>query len=160
MHKIQEQWLQHKLLGLDTLIYESGKVINVEIDCIPNDQFIYSFRREYRLNYGEETTLAAISNSYDEDDIWSAIQVNDTLWVNEETVVLCGEGEMGNEGFIVKTNSSNRVKWAIFSTTSNPFVNMIRKDDLLYIQSTANFYVVLNIGNDELLLSCLPLQVD
>ncbi|WP_211237322.1 hypothetical protein [Paenibacillus massiliensis] len=79
MHKIQEQWLQHKLLGLDTLIYESGKVINVEIDCIPNDQFIYSFRREYRLNYGEETTLAAISNSYDEDDIWSAIQVNDTL---------------------------------------------------------------------------------
>ncbi|WP_211237321.1 hypothetical protein [Paenibacillus massiliensis] len=60
----------------------------------------------------------------------------------------------------MKTDSSNRVKWAIFSTTSNPFVNMIRKDDLLYIQSTANFYVVLNIGNDELLLSCLPLQVD
>lgn len=42
MHKLQEQWLQHKLTGLDTVIYESGKVINLDIGCIPNDQFIYS----------------------------------------------------------------------------------------------------------------------
>ncbi|MNW23475.1 hypothetical protein D3C74_01780 [compost metagenome] len=160
MHKLQEQWLQRKLIGLDTIIYESGKVINIDIDYIPNDQFIYSFKREYRLNYGEQSTLAALADSYDDDDIWSEVQINDTLSVNKETVVLCGEGEMGNEGFIVIADSNNKVKWALFSTTSNPFVNIIRRDDLIYIQSTANFYVVLNTDSDGIFISCQPLQTE
>ncbi|MDF9619094.1 hypothetical protein P5705_15715 [Pseudomonas entomophila] len=78
--------------------------------------------------------------------------MNNKLSLESGQVMLCGEGEMGNEGFIARTNKDNNLEWFLFSTTSNPFVDMRRQGDLVYVQSTHNFCVVLNVLDDEVFI--------
>lgn len=89
----------------------------------------------------------------DKDDLWSAFQINDQLKL-DDGFILCGDGEMGNEGFIAKTDKINMLIWMLFSSSSNPFVRIVQDHDLLYIQSAHQFYVVLNTKNMDIYISC------
>ncbi|MBD2782904.1 hypothetical protein ID855_18070 [Xenorhabdus sp. ZM] len=150
MKELQDRWIDNQLIGLDIIYHHSGIVKNIDIDFIKNDKLIHTFQKEYSLSYEGETTLTELFGNYD--DPWSEIQVNNKVLLNNDQIVLCGEGEMGNEGFIVKTDTNNNIKWFLYSTTSNPFVNIKQKDNMVYIQSTSNFYAVLNLSNDDVFL--------
>lgn len=54
---------------------------------------------------------------------------------------------MGSDGFIVRADKYNKLKWFMYSTTSNPFVDVIRVNGWLHIKSTLGFY--LDFGNAD-----------
>lgn len=57
---------------------------------------------------------------------------------------------MGNEGFIVKTDADNQINWMLFSTTSNPFIELTTNNNIVYIKSTAGFFIALNVTTHEI----------
>lgn len=147
---LQNKWLNNQLIGLD-LIYDCTELIRfIDIDFIKNSQLTHSYQKEYFLSYEGDTTLNTLLK--DNDDIWSEIQINNKVFVDDKHIVLCGEGEMGNDGFIVKTDINNNIKWFLYSTTSNPFINIKQKENNIYIQSTSNFYIVLNLINNDIFI--------
>ncbi|AOR60782.1 hypothetical protein [Pectobacterium parmentieri] len=146
--ELKIKWLENKLPGLDLIIFESGAVQHIDIDFIENNSLLHSFKKEYSISYGKTSTFSEIISKHDE--IWSEIQINNRLLVNEKNIFLCGEGEMGNEGFIVKTDINNNIKIIIYSTTSNPFIEIIKINNSLYFKSTSNFYVVIDLISENI----------
>ncbi|WP_311754048.1 hypothetical protein [Proteus columbae] len=147
---LQNKWLNNQLIGLD-LIYDcSGLIRFIDIGFIKNSQLTHSYQKEYFLTYEGDTTLNTLLKG--NDDIWSEIQINNKVFVDDKHIVLCGEGEMGSDGFIVKMDINNNIKWFLYSTTSNPFINIKQKENNIYIQSTSNFYIVLNLINKDIFI--------
>ena len=149
MNILQEKWRNGQILGLD-LIMHHDQVQMIDISCKTNLNFPQTFHQEYQLHYAEKLSLTQLLK--DKDDLWNAFQINDQLEL-DGGFILCGEGEMGNEGFIAKTDKNNMLIWMLFSSSSNPFVRIVQDHDLLYIQSSHQFYVVLNIKNMEIYIS-------
>lgn len=146
MNIIQEKWLNDQILGLEVIVNNQGIARAINMFSTSNEILVSTFYREYKITVGKEVFLNDLMNTYD--DPWSEIQIYDTLEFDDK-IVYCGEGEMGNEGFIVQTDKNNNVEWMLFSSESNPFTKMEKTNELIYIKSTHNFYLVLNIINNE-----------
>ncbi|HEK2897821.1 TPA: hypothetical protein ACKRMM_005991 [Pseudomonas aeruginosa] len=147
---IQNKWINNKLIGLD-LVYESSGLIRfIDIDFIDNPQLIHSYQKEYFLSYKGETTFDNLRQS--DDDLWSEIQINNKILIDGKYILLCGEGEMGSDGFIVKTDINNNILWFLYSTTSNPFIGIERKRNIVYFQSTSNFRIKFNLINNNVFI--------
>lgn len=146
-NELQDRWLNNQLVGLDIIITKSGFVTPIDIEYVENDNLTHTFRKEYSISYGNSSTLEELFDNYDEP--WSEIQINDQILINNEYFILCGEGEMGNEGFIVKTDIHNNISWMLYSTTSNPFITIKKIGDIVYVQSSANFYIAVNPVDDS-----------
>ncbi|TAJ00051.1 hypothetical protein [Pectobacterium versatile] len=148
INELKIKWLENKLPGLDLVIFESGKAQYIDINFIEKNSLPHSFNKEYVISHGEISTFKDIANTHEE--IWSEIQINNKLLVDKENIFLCGEGEMGNEGFIIKTDINNNIKMVIYSTTSNPFIEIRRIQNNIYFKSTANFHVVVDLFSDDI----------
>lgn len=146
--EMQSKWEDNQLIGLDVIINDVGVVREIDIEFEMNYKFKDTFNKEYKISLGNETTLNALIEQYDE--VWSEIQVNNKVQLPDGDFLLCGEGEMGNEGFIARTDGINRLKWFMYSTTSNPFVNVIDTGKCVYFQSTLGFYLCLDITNNNI----------
>lgn len=55
----------------------------------------------------------------------------------KNSYAICGEGEMGNEGFVAVVNDEGLV-WAGFFTSSNPFHEVEVDDDCIVAKTTHN----------------------
>ncbi|MCC7685218.1 hypothetical protein [Serratia marcescens] len=146
--EMQSKWESNQLVGLDVIINDVGVVREIDIEFEMNYKFKGTFNKEYKISLGNETTLNALIEQYDE--VWSEIQVNNKVQLPDGDFLLCGEGEMGNEGFIARTDGTNRLKWSMYSTTSNPFVNVIEAGKCVYFQSTLGFYIYFDITNNNI----------
>lgn len=145
---LKNKWINNQLIGLD-LIYATSRLIRfIDIDFIENSQLIHSYQKEYFLSYNGETTVDNLLQS--DDELWSEIQINNKILIDDKYTLLCGEGEMGSDGFIVKTDINNNILWFLYSTTSNPFISIERKENIVYFQSTLNFYIALDLSNDDI----------
>ena len=94
MNILQEKWRNGQILGLD-LIMHHDQVQRIDISCKTNLNFPQTFNQEYQLHYAEKLSLTQLPK----DNLWSAFQINDQLEL-DGGFILCGEGEMGNEGRI------------------------------------------------------------
>ncbi|MDI9106149.1 hypothetical protein DMW62_00115 [Serratia marcescens] len=146
--EMQSKWEDNQLIGLDVIINDVGVVREIDIEFEMNYKFKDTFNKEYKISLGNETTLDALIEQYDE--VWSEIQVSNKVQLPDGDFLLCGEGEMGNEGFIARTDGINRLKWFMYSTTSNPFVNVIEASKCVYFQSTLGFYLCFDITNNNI----------
>lgn len=147
---IQNKWINNQLIGLDLVYESSGLIIFIDIDFIDNPQLIHSYQKEYFLSYKGETTFDNLRQN--DDDLWSEIQINNKILIDDKYILLCGEGEMGSDGFIVKTDINNNILWFLYSTTSNPFVSIERKENIVYFQSTSNFRIKFNLINNNIFI--------
>ncbi|UDN35194.1 hypothetical protein LW139_15725 [Proteus vulgaris] len=147
---IQKKWINNQLIGLDLVYEPSGLIRFIDIDFIDNPQLIHSYQKEYFLSYKGETTVDNLLQS--DDDLWSEIQINNKILIDNKYILLCGEGEMGSDGFIVKTDINNNILWFLYSTTSNPFISIERKENIVYFQSTSNFFVKFNLINSNVFI--------
>lgn len=145
---LQNKWINNQLIGLDLIYATSGLIRFIDIFFIENSQLIHSYQKEYFLSYNGETTVDNLLQS--DDDLWSEIQINNKILIDDKYTLLCGEGEMGSDGFIVKTDINNNILWFLYSTTSNPFISIERKENIIYFQSTLNFYIALDLSNDDI----------
>ncbi|MBG2877593.1 hypothetical protein I4902_18350 [Proteus alimentorum] len=147
---LQKKWIKNQLIGLD-LIYDCSELIRfIDIDFIKNSQLIHSYQKEYFLSYEGKTTLDNLLQS--NDDLWSEIQINNKILIDDKYILLCGEGEMGSDGFIVKTDINNNILWFLYSTTSNPFINIEQKESMVYFRSTSNFDIALDLINSNIFI--------
>lgn len=151
MNRLQDKWVNNKLIGLDIIFSRKSDIREISIDFIKNNTLSHSYGKEYHLTYNEKTTLNELLKK--EDDLWSEIQINNKLFIDNKYIFLCGEGEMGNEGFIAKTDMNNNIMWFLYSTTSNPFISIKKEKNKIYFQSTLNFHIVLNLDNDSISIS-------
>ncbi len=148
MNILQNKWLAKKIVGLNVII-NHDQIQEVDIRWIKNSEFPQTFNKEYQLCYGKQFTLRQLNDQYD--DFWSEFQINDQLEL-DDSFIFCGEGEMGNEGFIVKTDKNNTLQWMLFSTSSNPFLSIHidqTEKDLIVVKSSHNFYILFNVLNHE-----------
>ncbi|MBG6031164.1 hypothetical protein I5E97_08880 [Proteus hauseri] len=145
---LKNKWINNQLIGLDLIYATSGLIRFIDIGFIENSQLIHSYQKEYFLSYNGETTVDNLLQSNDE--LWSKIQINNKILIDDKYTLLCGEGEMGSDGFIVKTDINNNILWFLYSTTSNPFISIERKENIIYFQSTLNFYIALDLSNDDI----------
>jgi hypothetical protein len=113
---IQAKWASNHLLGYNSLSYGNGKVtlLDVHVNRSESDCHCVTFPVA-------DTTIESIT-SYN-DDPWTPIQLYNGRIVKNELTFLCGEGAMGNEGFVAAIDNKGLV-WAFFSTVSNPFVRI------------------------------------
>jgi hypothetical protein len=75
-----------------------------------------------------DTSVASLLK-YDE-SIWVPVTTLASLSWSPTSTVVCGEGPMGNEGFVAATDSqSNCPLWILFSSHSNPFTALSREGD-------------------------------
>ncbi|WP_311755770.1 hypothetical protein [Proteus terrae] len=149
-NSLQNKWINNQLIGLDLVCDQSGLIRFIDIDFIDNSQLIHSYQKEYFLSYKSETTVDNLLQS--DDDLWSEIQINNKILIDDKYILLCGEGEMGSDGFIVKTDINNNILWFLYSTTSNPFVSIKRKEHIVYFQSTSNFHITLDLINNDIFI--------
>ena len=75
------------------------------------------------------------------DNIWTKIQAHPVIITANDLQIHCGEGGMGNEGFVAATNADGLV-WALFSTESNPFVKMTLNNKVLSTYSDLFIYKI------------------
>lgn len=146
---IQEHWNKQEIVGLDGLFHNTGKVHNLYIESKRNTQAITTYGKVYDLLFQSETTIDKLIEQHS-DNIWVSFDVFGKLLLDNGNHYLYGEGGMGNEGFIIKLDSSGQVLWTFFSTTSNPFVNSKVLDKNLFgFVSTHGFILVVDDSNED-----------
>lgn len=143
MNKLQHHWDKQKIVGLDGIFLYNGKVQNIHIDSIYDERAISSYRKIYKISLGERTDLSKLENK-NNNDIWSSFDIFGEIKQDDNSRFLYGEGEMGNEGFILKIDPSGRIIWSLYSTASNPFVNSkILNNNMIGFISSFNFILTL-----------------
>ena len=148
MEIIQSSWAEQLLVGIDSIVLNDGTVYTIEIDSAKDIRANETFNRVYTFRVSEKTSLDALLK--DDPDIWSEFQTYGEFKGIDNSKVLFGEGEMGNEGFVVKLDADNNLEWSLYSTESNPFIESRREDDGVHIFSSHGFSLVLNENNNPL----------
>lgn len=141
---IQEHWNNNELPGIDCIIRADGTVTILNF---------YKTNQENRINYYLspicDTTIESLEKY--NDDIWTEIEVNpDAIVLSNGDTFVFGEGSMGNEGFIALVNSDKSIlKWALFSTVSNPIIRVQSGEREIIAYSSDNLKLTIDIDNPE-----------
>lgn len=146
---IQERWKQSNVIGLDVIAYANGDVINIDITVSQDSTNDYTYQKHYTFDYLDKTKLPTLLEKY-KGDVWSEVDVFDRIEV-DDYVIVCGDGGMGNEGYIARLDQENKLVWTLFSTVSNSFMKIVIEGDFIYVQSSHNFWMVINkIDNTQI----------
>ncbi|HGM6749072.1 TPA: hypothetical protein ACKQCR_000078 [Serratia marcescens] len=146
--KIQGKWERGQLIGVDLIASKNNAEREINIYSEESDGFKNTFNKECGISYGSVTSLSSLIKK--RDDLWSGIQINNKVLLSDGDVLFCGEGEMGSDGFIVRADKYNKLKWFMYSTTSNPFFDVIRLNGWLHIKSTLGFYLDFGIADNDI----------
>ncbi len=110
MTLIQKEWLNNKLLIMDGIVFNDGRVFIMDINS--NDLFLSSIRTNI------ESYLLSHPN------YWGELVFQDSLCLpNDLGKVFCGGGAYGGDGFVTLV-SKNMLIWSIFFQTTNPFIKI------------------------------------
>lgn len=160
MKIIQDSWKQEMLIGIDSIILKDGTLYRTGITSSKDIRAKEAFNRSYVFRIKEKTSLKR--GVSDDPDLWSEFQARGKMDLSDNSTLLFGECEMGNEGFIVKLDVHDNLEWSFFSTQSNPFMEARMINDEINVFSTHGFSIVvkdhfnpLSIEiNNHLSLSC------
>lgn len=148
MNILQEHWNRRKIAGLDGIFSYTGEVKSLYIESSRNIHAVTSFGKVYKLIIEGEIGLNNLIEKYS-NDIWSSFDILGELKLDNGNRFVYGEGEMGNEGFIVKLDSLGQILWSLYSTTSNPFINScILENGIIGFLSSFNFILTLSENED------------
>jgi len=123
-----------ELPGINNLVYGNGILTILNIYSVSSDD-----GKKYYAFPVADTTIESIEHY--NDDVWTEIQPHPNSISTDQFKLSFGEGSMGNEGFIAMENNEGLV-WALFSTESNPFINVELTDDSILAYSDFLVYKV------------------
>jgi len=64
--------------------------------------------------------------------------------------VVCGAGEMGNEGFVTHENREGLIEWVLFSTFSNHFMtNIMIKENIIHASMEIQYIWKIPLASPE-----------
>ena len=142
MSKVQQQWQNNKLIGINSIIYNDffETVILINFYRMDNDEsFVFPFC---------DTTVSSLEK-YD-NDIWTEIQEYKSIPYDNDTLIKFGEGAMGNEGFICMTDKNNILKWAVFLENSNPIIDCKIFEKKILLISSNKQKITIDLENLEM----------
>lgn len=131
---IQAHWLENKLVGINSLLYNSGIVTLLNVYTVSSEKE----KKQFAFPIAD-TTIDSLQR-YNE-DIWTEIQPHPNFLTVDNLRIYYGEGGMGNEGFVAATDATGLV-WALFSTESNPFIKMKIDNRVLFAYSDLFLYKI------------------
>jgi len=116
-----ERWRQGETLHVDGITFASGRVVLLSTATVSE----HGEPKCVASPLADSTIASVLSRN---PDAWVAITpMTATLDWEPEVRICCGEGAMGNEGFIAATSADLRTPiWVLFSTCSNPFTELRR----------------------------------
>jgi len=139
MHEIiQQHWENKKLPGLDCILYPDGSVVILNLYSTINSQ---GGDKKVYISPLCDSTIQSVEKYLP--DIWIDIEVNPhhLILPNGDTIK-CGEGCMGNEGFVCCEDASGKLKWAFFCGSLNPFCEPEMETATSIRVSTTNDYTM------------------
>jgi len=139
MNIIQKHWQQEKIIGINAIVFKNGHTTPIDIESISIKNAPQTFNKKYQITISKKITLENLTT-----DIWSEFQLYGQMILPDNSKILFGEGEMGNEGCIIKVDAYENFEWSLFSTESNPFIKAHKDNKLLHIFSTHGFSLVFN----------------
>lgn len=137
-NSVQAQWRDKHLLGLNSLSYGDGRVTLLRIYPICSAQH----KAHYVFPIADTTIESIVKYN---DDPWAEVELCRDRLTTGNTTFVCGEGAMGNEGFVAATNAQGLL-WALFSTESNPFEKLELVGSYLKAYSDQQVYTI-NLEN-------------
>jgi len=118
-----ERWRSGDVLHVDGIAFPSGVVTLMTSFTMRTGTTIRCHAQPLA-----DTSVASLLE-YDE-SIWVPVTTLDSLGWTPAIKIVCGEGPMGNEGFVAATEpQSNFPLWVLFSSHSNPFTALSREGD-------------------------------
>jgi len=129
------------LLGYDCIAYADGTVIIMSPITV-----LHGESKKAYISPTCDTTVQGILKY--NDDIWTPIDfLNSHLILPNGDCLKCGEGAMGNEGFVSCEDASGKLKWSFFCTAFNPFKKLdLLTPDTIQLSSTNEYTMVMDIN--------------
>lgn len=139
--KIQNNWQNLKLVYYDAIVYGDGKI------TLGNTYYTKDSETDeiqYYWNPICDTDLESIEK-YD-DDCWVDVDIYKSKAIYGSNKIVCGEGTMGNEGFVACIDQDDKLIWSIFFDFSNPInkVEVINDSLICYGDTGVIIYIDLN----------------
>lgn len=151
---IMQHWSaeQRALPGMNGIFLADGTSIMLNIhSCYnPNDQ-----TRTLSCSPWCDTTIASLVKYHE--DCWTMVDP----WTRidyEGGSLYGGDGQMGNEGFIARTDADDRLIWGIFFDVTNPIKSLsVQKRTLIAINEHQDMRIEINL--DTLVdINLIPLK--
>ncbi|WP_136668193.1 hypothetical protein [Flavobacterium sp. H122] len=142
-NKINEHWLNEELIGIDCVQKNNGEIIILNCYSFTNNNVKQSFATPIC-----DTTIDSLEKY--NSDIWTSFEVlSNRVEINNEFIVLGGEGAMGNEGFVACTDINDNFIWGAFFTNSNPFYKIEVENNTVFAFSSNNLLFKIDLFNPE-----------
>lgn len=158
---VQILWENNQLFGgVDGIVYPN-KIIEIEYIKLPDNERVYksvllgettlqNILKDYPDPSSEilpNGTIASFPNSNNILEIGMEIQIHpySPLAYKNDNIYF-GEGAMGNEGFVALVDAYNHLLWSIAFDLTNPIVSASITEDYLYLLSTNNTKVKINLN--------------
>jgi hypothetical protein len=131
---VKAHWLKDELPGINCLVHGNGMLTMLNIYAVSTPE-----GKKHYVFPVADTTISSIEHY--NDDVWTEIQIHPNHITTNGIKLVCGEGGMGNEGFIAAIDQeSDGLVWALFSTESNPFVKLELYNNTLFGYSDRLLY--------------------
>jgi hypothetical protein len=116
------------MLHVDGIVFASGRVVLLAGRTVRAGTRVRSV-----VSPLAESSIESILSYASEP--WVPVTRLATVSWSSDIRVECGEGAMGNEGFVAAVNTAdNSLIWALFSSHSNPFVSVARDGDEVVVE--------------------------
>ena len=148
--KLQEYWEKNLIPGINGITFKDGKVLlYLDGDC----------RKPVPFKF-EETTLLREGKGYSFEDIGREFDAYvEVIHIESQGSVICGECEMGDQGFVLFKDNNNIVIWSLFQNFANPFLNDLRiENNIIYVTTEIQYCFKIPIYNPEK-LSCISKNI-
>ncbi|WP_144370138.1 hypothetical protein [Myxococcus stipitatus] len=131
--EIQRRWQSSEVLQIDGILFGAGELILMDYTVVMDSG-----------TKQEDVFVSPIARS----SLQSVLEFNDDPWVSVTSLgscewpergerLFCGEGSMGNEGFVAScATSSGQLRWVAFFTRSNPFLSVRVVDGFIVATSS------------------------
>lgn len=156
---IQTLWENNQIFGIDGIVY-SDKIIIMNYYLIGKnlykgfplcDTTFHDVVKYYPEPYRKVLPDGRVEYQPDPNNILElGVQIQIYLaspLAYENENIYFGEGAMGNEGFVALVDKDNQLLWSILFNLTNPIMSASTKEDYLYLLSTDNTKVKINLKN-------------
>lgn len=122
---VQLKWREGFVLHVDGITFHDGRVLLIDAKTIRSGAVVRSAVAPLA-----DTTVASVLQYNPE--AWVPITRLGSLKWSAEVHVECGEGAMGNEGYVgAVSDVDGSLQWAFFCSRSNPFSELRREGDAI-----------------------------
>ena len=130
---VQDNWKNGKLPHFSAIVIGDGRVVAMGEQTFKDDNSYESYI--YPI---VESTISSFME-FSGDFVAITVMVNRAYIPEIDCHVICGEGQMGNEGFVALVKGEILI-WSAFFTISNPFYEVKRIGNVIIAKSTHDIF--------------------